>query len=149
MRRDGTIDPAADIIWTSGEASTKLVPRMSYLFDRLYGISLSSTPFCIIVQSNRRGMTPVLMAESRLTGSGYNYWREYRRRLYRKWLAWMSVAIATGVVFVVNLTTHEPNVFAVLLIIPLLCLRSAWKLDRQIRLCDKQIAEFKSTGGGE
>ena len=76
-------------------------------------------------------MTPVLMAESRLTGSGYNYWREYRRRLYRKWLAWMSVAIATGVVFVVNLTTQEPNVFAVLLIIPLLCLRSAWKLDRQ------------------
>jgi hypothetical protein len=83
------------------------------------------------------------MGKTTLTADGYNHWRDLRRKLYRRWWAWMALAVATGIVFVINLTTREPNVFAALLLVPLLCLRSAWKIDREIQICAARMAELR------
>jgi hypothetical protein len=55
----------------------------------------------------------------------------------------MGLSIASGLLFVHNLAAPEPNILAILLVIPLLCLRSAWKLDRQIRACDDRLSSFR------
>jgi hypothetical protein len=71
-------------------------------------------------------------------------WREYRNALRRRWWMYALIAVAGAAWFVHNLQTGEPNLFAVLLLIPLIALRQAWKTDRQIVACDRRM-----TGPGD
>ena len=49
----------------------------------------------------------------------------------------MSLA-ATGL-FLLNYRRGDNGALAILLVIALLSLRGAWKLDRQIRMCDQAV----------
>jgi hypothetical protein len=71
------------------------------------------------------------------TSGGELKWESHRKTLRRRWWFYAVVAAAGAAYFIRNLETGEPNLFAVLLLIPLLAIRQAWKTDRQIVACDR------------
>jgi hypothetical protein len=76
------------------------------------------------------------------TPDGLLKWRSHRRSLRRWWWFYLAIAVTGGVWFIRNLTVGEPDFFAVMLLIPLIALRQAWKTDRQIVECDRRLNEF-------
>jgi len=75
------------------------------------------------------------------TQQGLDRWRFRRRRLRRWWWGYLVVSMAGLIAFVKSSETHDPYLFAVLLSIPLIGLRQAWRVDRQIVECEKHIRE--------
>jgi hypothetical protein len=77
-------------------------------------------------------------------------WQRQRRRLFRAWLLSIAGAVATGTLLIINLTSdgslisvnlrsHSNVALVALLIAAALCIRSAWRVDRLIRECDRKI----------
>jgi peptide-methionine (S)-S-oxide reductase len=60
-------------------------------------------------------------------------WLSLRRRLRVQWWAWAAAAGVGTIVFCRGLPYHDALPFAVLLLVPLLCLRQAWRADRLLR----------------
>jgi apolipoprotein N-acyltransferase len=79
------------------------------------------------------------------TTQGREYWIALRRKT--RWRFWVYLLIAIGgtVVFVRSFPPRDPYSFAVLLLIPLLALRQAWRSDRRIALCDRQLPIIKQS----
>jgi uncharacterized membrane protein len=81
-----------------------------------------------------------------MTEQGADHWRKLRRKLVRAWFIYLLLSIASGWLFLHNIKTDEPYVFGVLGLIPLLCLRQAWKTDRLIKKIDVEIKQRRITG---
>jgi apolipoprotein N-acyltransferase len=76
---------------------------------------------------------------SSTTPQGREYWFALRRH-HRRWFwVYLLIAILGTIVFVRSFPPRDPYSFAVLLLIPLLALRKAWRSDRNIALCDRQL----------
>lgn len=75
------------------------------------------------------------------TEQGLEQWRFRRRRLRRWWWVYLTISVAGLIAFIKNCESSDPYLFAVLLCIPLIGLRQAWRIDRQIVECDKHIHE--------
>jgi peptide-methionine (S)-S-oxide reductase len=83
------------------------------------------------------------------TEQGRHRWRREMDRLRWWWWFYLALALAGTTLFLRSLHTPDPYLFAVLLLISLLSLRQAWRIDREIRRCkastepritDKEIA---------
>ncbi len=69
-------------------------------------------------------------------------WQRLRRRTYRSWFLNILLAILGSYWFVSSYQRADPTFLVILLIIPVLSLRGAWRDDRIIRNCNAQIAQF-------
>lgn len=69
-------------------------------------------------------------------------WQACRRRARRSWLLSIAVAALGTLWFLRSYQRAEPTLFALLLLIPLLSLRAAWRHDRVIRACNARISEL-------
>jgi integral membrane sensor domain MASE1 len=67
------------------------------------------------------------------------HWRFRRSRLRLWWWIYLLISVAGAILFIRNFQARDPYTFAILLLIPLLALRQAWKTDRQITLCDQHL----------
>jgi hypothetical protein len=76
------------------------------------------------------------------TSDGLLKWQSHRRSLRRWWWFYLAIAVVGGVWFIRNLTVGDSNLFAALLLIPLIALRQAWKTDRQLVECDREFRKF-------
>jgi hypothetical protein len=75
-----------------------------------------------------------------MTPQGREYWQHRRSQLRWRWWLCLGIAIIGAAFFVRSFPIRDPYAFAVLLLIPLIALRQAYRADRQIALCDKQLA---------
>jgi apolipoprotein N-acyltransferase len=73
------------------------------------------------------------------TPQGREYWLALRRQNRRWFWVYLLIAVGGTIVFVRSFPPRDPYSFAILLLIPLLALRQAWRSDRQISLCDRQL----------
>jgi hypothetical protein len=78
---------------------------------------------------------------------GTRHWRQHRTRLRRLWWIYLIVGLFGTFWFIGDLPPRDPLVFAVLLLIPILSLWQAWKVDRQIVSCDARLAELITVNG--
>jgi peptide-methionine (S)-S-oxide reductase len=72
-------------------------------------------------------------------------WLALRRSVRRQWWAWMAAATVGTVLFCRGLPYHDGMSFAVLLLLPIVSLRQAWRADRQLRACDAGLESGMST----
>jgi hypothetical protein len=79
------------------------------------------------------------MAE--ITGQGLEYWMQHRKRLRRWFWLYLLISAIGAFFFVRSFRFPDPYTFALLLLIPLIGLRQAWRTDRQIVACDRHIRE--------
>jgi hypothetical protein len=63
------------------------------------------------------------------------------------WWLYLVVGLVGTFWFIRDLPPRDPLVFAVLLLIPLLSLRQAWKIDRQIVACDARLTNLGPVHG--
>ncbi len=82
-----------------------------------------------------------------MTDQGIATWHRLRRRLRRQWWGYLVVALVGTFWFVRDMPPREPVGFAVLLLIPIVSLRQAWKVDRQIVACNVRIVEAVQLNG--
>ena len=75
------------------------------------------------------------------TPQALDHWRLRRRRLRRWFWTYLLVAALGAFLFVRGFHSPDPYYFAILLLIPLLALRQAWKTDREIVACERHIRE--------
>jgi len=73
------------------------------------------------------------------TEQGLNEWRLRRHQLRRWFWIYLAIAATSAVLFILSFQSRDPYIFAILLAIPLISLRQAWRMDRQIVECDKHI----------
>jgi uncharacterized membrane protein len=64
--------------------------------------------------------------------------------LRRWWWIYLLISVAGAILFIRNFQARDPYSFAILLLIPLLALRQAWRTDRQISACDHHIRQITS-----
>ena len=76
----------------------------------------------------KRGVTPAT-----LLNSGVDPWDRLGRRLRVQFWLWTTVAVLGTALFCRGLPYHDGVTFAVLLLVPLLTLRQAWRADRLLR----------------
>jgi hypothetical protein len=69
-------------------------------------------------------------------------WRRARKRAYRSWFAHIGLALLGTLWFINNYQRADAVSFAVFLMIPLLCIRGAWRADRAIRTCSAKLTEL-------
>ena len=72
-------------------------------------------------------------------------WLDLRRRRRLHGWAWLAAAGVGTVLFCRGLPYHDGLSFAVLLLIPIACLRQAWRADRQLRACEAGLQSTMST----
>ncbi len=75
------------------------------------------------------------------TPQALNQWRLQRQRLRRWFWIYLLISAIGAFFFVRAFRSPDPYMFAVLLLIPLIGLRQAWRTDRQIVECDRHIRE--------
>ncbi len=75
------------------------------------------------------------------TPQAIQQWHHQRRRLRRWFWVYLSVSAIGAIFFLRDFPPRDPYTFALLFLIPLLGLRQAWRMDRQIVLCDKRLRE--------
>ena len=73
------------------------------------------------------------------TPQALEQWQLLRSKLRRWFWVYLIVAIISAIVFIRSFHTRDPYVFAILVTIPLISLRQAWRMDRQIVECEKHI----------
>jgi hypothetical protein len=79
---------------------------------------------------------------SNITSQGVEHWTHLRRRLRRQWWGYLVIGLIGTIFFIHDLPPHEPVGFAVLLLIPIISLRQAWRVDRQIVACNVQLVNI-------
>jgi hypothetical protein len=84
-----------------------------------------------------------------VTAQGLEYWKIRRATLRRWFWVYLCIAAIGAFFFVRSFRAPDPYGFAMLLLIPLVSLRQAWKMDRQIVACDAQIRSALPTIGPE
>jgi hypothetical protein len=80
------------------------------------------------------------------TTQGIDQWLIRRRNLRRWFWIYLAIAAIGALLFIRNFQSGDPYLFAIFLLISLLSLRQAWRMDRQIVECDKHmpmIIEYK------
>jgi peptide-methionine (S)-S-oxide reductase len=76
-----------------------------------------------------------------VTEQGRDHWVSNRRNLRAWWWGYLFFACVGAAVFVSSFQTRDPYLFAILLLIPLLALRQAWRIDRQIVASNQHLRD--------
>jgi hypothetical protein len=87
------------------------------------------------------------MVETTVTTEGIAHWQSLRGRLRRQWWIYFVVAVIGTFWFVRDFPPRDALGFAVLLLIPIISLRQAWKVARQIAACDARLADINLLNG--
>jgi peptide-methionine (S)-S-oxide reductase len=74
-----------------------------------------------------------------ITPQGYEQWVRRRGRLRRWFWVYLGLGVVGSGVFLHGFGGRDPYIFAILLAIPLISLRQAWRMDRQIVVCDERL----------
>jgi len=75
------------------------------------------------------------------TQQGLDQWYLRRRTLRRWFWVYLLISAIGAFLFVRSFRSPNPYEFALFLLIPLIALRQAWRMDRQIVACDRHIRE--------
>ncbi len=77
------------------------------------------------------------------TQQALDQWLRHRRTLRRWFWIYLLITAISAFFFLRSFRAPDPFGFAILLTIPLICLRQAWKTDRQIVACDRHIRQYE------
>jgi hypothetical protein len=93
----------------------------------------ASSPYRVVLSYDKPVPIP--------TQQGLDQWRLQRQRLRRWFWIYLLISAIGAFSFVQSFRSPDPYAFALLLLIPLMGLRQAWRTDRQIVACDRHIRE--------